>query len=61
MIYMTEHEKSDMGWYTVRSAPADSPAWGPSERGWLRWMLDHGSDVVTVGCTMYVLSTADEA
>ena len=62
MLTLTMHQKDDIGWWRpVRTAPIDSPVWDSFDRSFLSWMQDNDSEVVTIGHTMYHLSTADEA
>jgi hypothetical protein len=57
MTHVIMHTKSPQGWAQAKIAPINSKAWTDDDRSWFCWMLAHNSDVVTVGQTMYQLTT----
>lgn len=57
MTYLITHYKGPQGWAQARIAPTTSKTLTPFEREWIEWMLDHGSNVVTIGETMLELQT----
>jgi len=59
MQYLIISTKGPEGWARSKITPTTTPLLNSFEREWLRWMQDHGSDVVTVGDTIIQLKTLE--
>lgn len=51
------HSKGPEGWAQFKSAPITSKLWDSKDQGWISWMLEHNSTVVTVGENIYEIVT----
>ena len=56
-MYATRHIKTAHGWQQDAAAPINSPAWDDMDREWMQWLIEHGETVLTVGHTMYEITT----
>ena len=59
MQYLIISIKGPEGWARSKITPTNSPLLSAFERDWLRWMHQHGEDVVTVGDTIVQLKTLE--
>ena len=60
MQIVTYHYKVPEGWGQFKSAPIDSKAWDKDDRDWIDWMLQQGTNVVTIGHEMYQITTIEQ-
>jgi hypothetical protein len=57
MTHAIKHTKTAQGWAQARIAPINASTWGAADREWLDWLIEHGESVVTIGHTMYEITT----
>lgn len=60
MTHVIRHARDDQGWSRAKFAPIDSSTWDRFDREWIQWMKDRGETVVTIGDTMYQITTPKE-
>lgn len=60
-MIIQEHQQLENGWELIRKLPHDSNKWPKAARFYIDHLIEHGSEYVKIGDTMYTPCYSQEA